>query len=56
MKDREFLIWLHERFEHQHGVHPQTDYMQKLRSIIQDTDPDKDTPNVGTQISIGDLT
>lgn len=34
MKDREFLIWIHERLEHVHGEDPSFDYMHKLRAII----------------------
>lgn len=47
MKDRDFLTWLHERLEFQHGENPNVDYMQKLRSIIVATDPDQLTPNTG---------
>jgi hypothetical protein len=34
MKDREFLIWVHERLENVHGENPLVDYMHKLRNII----------------------
>lgn len=34
MKDREFLMWLHERLEHVHKENPLFDYMHKLRAII----------------------
>ena len=33
MTDREFLIWLHERLEHQYHVNRNTDWMHKLRVI-----------------------
>jgi hypothetical protein len=48
MNDQEFLIWLHERLEHQHGENRYVDYMHKLRAIILATDPIVTTPNVGT--------
>ena len=47
MKDRNFLIWLHERLEHVHGEDRAVDYMWKLRAIISDMDPEKETPNDG---------
>lgn len=34
MKDREFLIWLHERLEHVHKEHHLLDYMHKFRAVI----------------------
>lgn len=48
MKDKEFLIWLHERLEHVHGEKPTFDYMHKLRAIIKATDEDQITPNVAS--------
>lgn len=45
MKDRDFLIWLHERLEHVHMENAHFDYMWKLRSIISATDPNRITPN-----------
>lgn len=45
MRDREFLIWIHERLEHVHKEKPLYDYMHKLRAIIKDMDKEKDTPN-----------
>lgn len=45
MKDREFLIWLHNRLRFQHEEHPQRDYMYRLRAIIMATPADKETPN-----------
>ena len=47
MKDRDFLIWLHERLEHVHGEIPIIDYMHKLRAIISDYSQNKTTPNDG---------
>lgn len=34
MKDKQFLMWLHERLEHKHEENPLVDYMHKLRAII----------------------
>ena len=34
MKDRDFLMWLHERLEYVHYERPGYDYMHKLRDII----------------------
>ena len=42
VKDREFLIWLHERLEHVHGENPLIDYMHRLRKLIWSISPDKD--------------
>jgi len=55
MKDREFLIWLHERLVEVHGEVPEVDYMHKLRAIIRDTRPLKATPNQGTGNNMADL-
>lgn len=41
MKDRLFLGWLHERY----GENENVDYMWKLRSIIDATPIDQETPN-----------
>lgn len=48
MKDKQFLIWLHERLVEEHGESPIVDYMHKLRAIINATDPEQDTPVFGT--------
>lgn len=48
MKDKEFLIWLHERLERIHGEDPCFDYMHKLRAIIRAMPDDKITPNCGS--------
>lgn len=45
MKDREYLMWLHERLEHVHGESPLVDYMHKLRAIIRATPEKRETPN-----------
>ena len=46
MKNREFLMWLHERLVHVHGENEMYDYMHKLRTIIADTPAWKETQNV----------
>ena len=55
MKDREFLIWLHERLCKVHGETEIVDYMHKLRAIIGATNPEVTTPNLGTSNSLSDL-
>lgn len=45
MRDRNFLIWIHERLVHKHGEEELVDYMHKLRSIIHDTHPLRVSPN-----------
>lgn len=47
MKDRDFLIWIHERLEHVHKEKPLVDYMHKLRCIIKDYPSEIYTPNDG---------
>ena len=47
MKDRDFLMWIHERLEHVYKENPLLDYMHKLRAIIADTPEDRETPNDG---------
>ena len=49
MRDKDFLQWIHDRLEHQHGENPNYDYMSKLRAIIRATDPERETPNIGDQ-------
>lgn len=44
MKDRNFLMWIHERLVNVHGENERYDYMHKLRSIICATPKDQDTP------------
>ena len=45
MKDREFLIWLHQRLVNVHDEDYDYDYMHRLRDIILNTDKDKFSPN-----------
>lgn len=52
MKDREFLIWLHNRLELEHNESPCVAHMHKLRAIIGSTNKDQLTPNVGTGNSL----
>lgn len=52
MKDREFLMWLHERLEFVHGEKPTADYMHKLRAIIRATPEKLETPNLNSCNSI----
>jgi len=44
MKDRDFLIWVHERLEYVHGDHPLVDFMHKLRAVISSMNPEHETP------------
>ena len=55
MKDREFLIWLHERLSLVHGESELLDYMHKLRAIIKSTPIDNYSPNMGTSNSLVEL-
>lgn len=55
MRDRDFLIWLHERLHHQHGEYELLDYMHKLRTIIAGTPKDKVTPNTGIYSGMKEL-
>lgn len=48
MNDKEFLAWLHERLEHQHGENPHVDYMHKLRAIIKAIPPNQITKSIDT--------
>ncbi len=43
MKDREFLIWLHERLVKVHCESKYVDYMHRLREVIHDMPKDKDS-------------
>lgn len=45
MRDRDFLIWIHERMTCVHGEAHHIDYMGKLRSIIAAMNPEQETPN-----------
>ncbi len=44
MKDRDFLMWIHERLVNVHGENERYDYMHKLRSVIYAIPKDQDTP------------
>lgn len=45
MKDRDFLLWVWYRMRNVYGESGNVDYMLKLKSIIEATDPAKVTPN-----------
>jgi len=47
MKDREFLMWIHERLENVYGEDPLVGYMHKLRAVISATPPRVDTSTKG---------
>ena len=55
MKDRAFLIWLHERLTRVHKENPHVDYMHKLRAIIKATKQTQETPNKDTGNCIKDI-
>lgn len=55
MKDRDYLMWLHERLELVHGESPFTDYMHKLRAIIAATPAKRETPNIGLSNGLAQL-
>jgi hypothetical protein len=55
MKDRDFLIWIHERLTQIYGENPQADFMHKLRAIILATPPEQETMNVAVTNNITDL-
>ncbi len=44
MRDRDFLLWIHDRLVIQHKDNELSDYMHKLRSIIWAMDPEQDSP------------
>lgn len=54
MRDKLFLIWLHNRLEQTHGESKHTDYMNKLRSIIDQVDNAQFTTNSCSK-TIGDI-
>ena len=47
VKDREFLMWLHQRLQFVHNESSIVDYMHKLRAIIHDTPADRESINDG---------
>jgi hypothetical protein len=55
MKDREFLIGIHERLEHVHHENTLVGYMHRLRAIIHATPKNTETPNVIVSNSLEDL-
>lgn len=55
MKDRDFLMWIHERLQHVHGESPLVDYMHKLRAIIATTPKNKETAAVNTCNNLEEL-
>ena len=55
MRDRDFLIWLHERLTEVHGESPLFDYMHKLRAIIASCPKSKETPNIGKSNNLEQL-
>ena len=54
MKDRDFLIWIHERLV-RWGDNPHIDFLHKLRCIIAETPEEKETPNTSRWNSIDAL-
>jgi len=50
MSDKEFLQWIHDRLQFQHGDHPYADYMHKLRAIIAVTPNSQVTPTLASPI------
>lgn len=55
MKDRDFLIWIHERLEKVHGDGNCYDFMHKLRCIIRATPEKQDTPNMDSKNSLEEM-
>jgi len=55
MKDRDFLILIHERLEYVHKESPNYDYMHQLRNIISVYPKNKETPNIMKYNSIEEL-
>jgi hypothetical protein len=55
MRDRDFLIWIHERLSKVHGERDTLDYMHKLRAIIKATPSEQETPNCNTGNCIQDV-
>ena len=55
MKDRDFLIWIHERLEHVHGENPHYGFMHRLRCIIRATPDNQHTPNMNSKNSLEEM-
>jgi hypothetical protein len=54
MKDKEFLEWLRDRLIYIHRENQHVDYMGKLQSIIDATNPEQVTPNM-LNCKVGDV-
>ena len=46
MRDKLFLIWIHQRLVYVHKENPLFDYMHRLRAIIETIPNEQDTPNL----------
>jgi len=46
MKDKYFLMWIHDRLADTHNENLNVDYMHKLRAIIDSIPESSETPNV----------
>lgn len=55
MEDRDFLMWLHERLEKEHGENTLCDYMHKLRAIIANTPKTQISKNCNTGNNLNQL-
>ena len=55
MKDRDFLMWIHDRLTEVHGEDPILDYMHRLRAIIYSTPTYMESKNVLTCNNLPDL-
>ena len=47
MKDKDFLIWIHERLLNVYNEPFEIDYMNKLRIVIDKLDSNQYSPNTG---------
>lgn len=55
MKDREFLIWIHQRLVYTHKENRLLDYMHRLRKVIQATPAHQDSSPMLFANSIADI-
>ncbi len=55
MKDRDFLIWIHERLTHVHGENELMGYMHRFRAIIRTVDKNQETDQSRGQNSLDKL-
>lgn len=59
MKDKDFLIWIHNRIKNVYGESPNVDFLYKLRAVIREVPKEKETPSAncprigGCLISMG---